>query len=44
MAVPAADRDALLRELKDSGVETTAVIGEVLEPDSLGGKRIRVTD
>ena len=44
IAVPTTDRDALLNELGSAGVETTAVIGEVLEPDSLGGKRIRVTD
>ena len=33
----------LLHALKDSGVETAAVIGEVLKPDSLHGKRIQIT-
>ena len=33
----------LLQALKDARVETTAVIGEILEPGSLNGKHIKVT-
>ena len=43
MAVPAEKRDRLLEELKANGVETVAVVGEVLDPDSLGDRRLRVT-
>ena len=43
MAVPAEKRAQLLEELKANGVETVAVVGEVLDPDSLGDRRLRVT-
>ena len=43
IAVPLARRDRLLNELKARGVETTAVIGEVLPAGSLGDRRLQVT-
>ena len=42
MAVPPEKQDRLLSELRTAGVETTAVVGEVLSPDSLGAERIQV--
>jgi selenide,water dikinase len=35
--------DRLLAELRGRGVQTAAVIGEILPRDSLGGRRIEVT-
>ena len=43
MAVPAAKRDRLLTELVASGVETRAVIGEIVEKGALGDKRIQIS-
>ena len=43
ISVPSAKRDLLLDELKAAGVETTADIGEVLKPGSLGDNRVEVT-
>ena len=42
IAVEADKRDRLLAELRDAGVETTAVIGDIVDEDSLDGKRIEV--
>ena len=43
MAVPPEKLDELLSELKTHGVKTRAVIGEVLHPDSLSGRRVQVS-
>ena len=42
ISVSSEKRDALLSELEAAGVETRAVVGEVLPKDALGGKRIEV--
>ena len=42
ISVEPAKLDSLLAELKTFGVETRSVIGAIVEPDSLGGKRIEV--
>ncbi len=42
IAVSPKKRETLVRELVDGGVETVAVIGETLDRDALGGKRIEV--
>lgn len=42
ISVDPAKKDDLLRELEASGVETRAVVGEILERDALGGQRIEV--
>ena len=43
IAVPPEKRDALLDELRSTGVQTTAVVGEILPPDSASDRRLRVT-
>ncbi len=42
ISVDPSKKDELLRELEAAGVETRAVVGEILEQDALGGKRIEV--
>lgn len=42
ISVEASKKDDLLRELEAEGVETRAVIGEIIEQGSLGGMRIEV--
>jgi selenide,water dikinase len=42
ISVAANKRDQLLEELEAAGVETRAVIGEIVSRDALGGKRIEV--
>lgn len=42
ISVAASKKDDLLRELEAAGVETRAVVGEILQKDSLGGMRIEV--
>ncbi len=42
ISVEPAKLDSLLAELKTFGVETRSVIGAIVEPDSLEGKRIEV--
>jgi selenide,water dikinase len=44
ISVPQGQRDRLLAALESRGVETRAVIGEILSPDSLGDRRIHVTE
>ena len=43
MAVPPDRVDDLMEELKASGVETRATVGEVLPPGSLGGDLVQVS-
>ena len=42
ISVDPSKKDDLLRELQAAGVETRAVVGEILEQDSLDGRRIEV--
>ena len=42
ISVPAHRLGQLLQELRSAGVQTTAVVGEIVERDSLGGERIEV--
>lgn len=42
IAVDAAKKDELLKELEAAGVETRAVIGEIIDAAALGGQRIEV--
>ena len=42
ISVPSGKKDDLLSELEAVGVETRAVVGEILPKDALGGKRIEV--
>lgn len=43
ISVPAHRRDALVLELASAGVQTAAVVGEIVDKDSLNGARIQVT-
>ena len=43
MAVSPERRDRLLAELKARGVKTVAVVGQIIDRDSLGGRRLEVT-
>ena len=43
MAVPPEKRDTMVNKLRASGVQPAEIIGEVLNPDSLGDRRLRVT-
>ncbi len=42
IAVSSEKRDVLLGELKAGGVKTAAIVGEVLQPSSLGDRRLEV--
>jgi selenide,water dikinase len=43
ISVAADKQDQLIKELISNGVSTTAIIGEIVDKESFGGKRIRVT-